>query len=1114
MKQKYFLKIAFCFLLISNFSYGQILNETFDDDSKFNKSESFFTDGGSDYFGILDPVDGNSNDFDSNPNDNTPTGLSSFTGNVGNYLRGEDLDGEGGSKTQILTWTGLNINGFTNLNFSVKLGASNGFDNNSSGQDEITLAVNIDGGGYTDISKFVVASGSSQFPTDGTTTLGLAMQNISGNILESGAIMDVRLTLRADSGGEEFAVDDLQINGTASTTPTIGFGEATSTENETDATFSVDVPVTVSNHDGNQIDMSVAVTGGTAEVADYTLNTTSLSFTGDGTQNVSIDIVPDTEDFDDETIILTLTETSSVTGLVISESTHTITVSDDETAPSIGFGSATSTENETNVTFTSTNIPISVSDYSGTQIDVNVSVTGGTAEAEDYTFTSPTSLSFTADGTQNITVDINDDADTDDETIIFTITETSSVTGLIISQATHTLTIDDDEVPLVPTAGTVFITEVSDAASSSNEFIELFNNNNFSVDLSTSKLVMLNDDLVVDFDGTDLPTATIPANGFLILTRGSDKTTFEGVFGTLNTNTTFIQGKSSFYFGTSTARRWQLKTGGSNNTDDGTLIDDTETAVGGNNRHYQNIFTDTYISTSESDANPGELEYLVFNGGAWVNAIAMDASTGTKDVYFYDDYTISANAEVNTIGINTGKTVTANSAAQITVNGDLKVNGSFTINSGVSLIVNGSSTGNITYTRTLDTDNWYLITIPVAGQSYGNFLANSNLATGTGNNIGLATYSNVTEEWNYFQSNNSLLGSFDPGRGYAIKLSASGNINFTGTFNDTDVNLNMLSRNTNGFILIGNPYLAAVSVEELLNENADILEERTIWLWDQAQDSYVQKNLAEDLEIAPGQGFFISVKTGNWSFDFREGMQSHIVDTFQKGGSNRTRVQLQMTDGTANSSTNLVYLDGVTTGWDNGYDSSIFEGVENSFQVYTQAVANSNGRKLGIQSLPDNNYEEMIVPIGIKATAGKALTFAVNASNLPEGLMVFLEDRLNDTRVRLDEAGSSYAVTLDSNQNGVGRFYIHTSQNALSIDNVALNSVSIFKATATTLRVTGLQQGKASLSLFNVLGKQVMNTSFEATASKDIYLPKLAKGIYFAQVQTAAGKLSKQIIIE
>lgn len=115
--------------------------------------------------------------------------------------------------------------------------------------------------------------------------------------------------------------------------------------------------------------------------------------------------------------------------------------------PTIGFDNPTSTENETDVTFTSANIPITVTNYDGNQIDIDVSVTGGTAEAGDFSFTSPTSLSFTSNGTQNITVDINDDADTDDETIIFTITETSAVSGLIILESTHILTIIDDEVP-------------------------------------------------------------------------------------------------------------------------------------------------------------------------------------------------------------------------------------------------------------------------------------------------------------------------------------------------------------------------------------------------------------------------------------------------------------------------------------------------------------------------------------------------------------------------------------------------------------------------------------------------------------------------------------------
>ena len=50
-------------------------------------------------------------------------------------------------------------------------------------------------------------------------------------------------------------------------------------------------------------------------------------------------------------------------------------------------------------------------------------------------------------------------------------------------------------------------------------------------------------------------------------------------------------------------------------------------------------------------------------------------------------------------------------------------------------------------------------------------------------------------------------------------------------------------------------------MSELLNNNGSLLSESTVWLWDQSSSSYVQKNLAADLEIAPGQAFFISANT-------------------------------------------------------------------------------------------------------------------------------------------------------------------------------------------------------------------------------------------------------------
>ena len=96
-----------------------------------------------------------------------------------------------------------------------------------------------------------------------------------------------------------------------------------------------------------------------------------------------------------------------------------------------------------------------------------------------------------------------------------------------------------------------------------------------------------------------------------------------------------------------------------------------------------------------------------------------------------------------------------------------------------------------------------------------------------------------------------------------------------------------------------------------------------------------------------------------------------------------------------------------------------------------------------------------------------------------------------------------------------GRFYIHTSaKSVLSVGSELLNSVSIYKSDASTLRIVGLSQGATSVSLYNVLGKQVLSTSFSANGVKEISLPRLSKGVYIVQLETETGKLNKKIVLE
>ena len=78
---------------------------------------------------------------------------------------------------------------------------------------------------------------------------------------------------------------------------------------------------------------------------------------------------------------------------------------------------------------------------------------------------------------------------------------------------------------------------------------------------------------------------------------------------------------------------------------------------------------------------------------------------------------------------------------------------------------------------------------------------------------------------------------------------------------------------------------------------------------------------------------------------------------------------------------------------------------------------------------------------------------------------------------------------------------------------VTLDNVSVFRVN-NSLRIVGLQQGRASVKLFNVLGRQVLNTAFESNGTKDISLPSLAKGVYIVHLETVEGALNKKIILE
>ena len=451
----------------------------------------------------------------------------------------------------------------------------------------------------------------------------------------------------------------------------------------------------------------------------------------------------------------------------------------------------------------------------------------------------------------------------------------------------------------------------------------------------------------------------------------------------------------------------------------------------------------------------------------------------------------------------------------------IETGSSITVNSGGSLIIDGtaSGTGDFIYKVNVSDTNWHLVSSPVSGEQFDDTWNTANSINTNLPNEAVASYISTSDadgDWVYFQNGGGAT-TFGPAIGYSMQRTGAGDYTFTGSFpappiNPTITASNIGNANENRWTLVGNPFPAHVNIASFLAANTTPLTDthESVYVWNAGASAYQPLTTGH---IHPGQGFFVNSNVASTSVTFTKAMQSDQNGvTFYRN--TNPKIELKVYNGNLEKTTEINYLTGKTKGLDPRFDIGTFTGQSSNFKIYTHLVSNSDGVNFMRQALPDNDYENMIIPIGVNSTIGTEITFSINTTSFPSDFKIFLEDRETNTFTRLDEVNSEYKVTPAQTLNGIGRFYLHTTTSALNIKDISLENVSIYKTNATTLRIAGLQNSNASLKMFNLLGKQVLNTSFIANGIKDVTLPKVAKGVYVVQLQTDKGKMSKKIILE
>ncbi len=197
----------------------QGLIEPFDNDSQFTTSSGLFSDGGFDFFGI---TGAGASDFGGGPD---PSGAKAYGGFDGTFITGMDLDGEGASLPVTVDWTGIDISGLTDLEFSGLFAEFFDTPGDIDFDDFVLVEYQIDGGGYQTLIEFRLDEGEPdnfngifREDTDGSgrgdgETLGDIAKLFTKPIDGTGSLLDLRLSVRVNAGDEDFAVDEFMITG-------------------------------------------------------------------------------------------------------------------------------------------------------------------------------------------------------------------------------------------------------------------------------------------------------------------------------------------------------------------------------------------------------------------------------------------------------------------------------------------------------------------------------------------------------------------------------------------------------------------------------------------------------------------------------------------------------------------------------------------------------------------------------------------------------------------------------------------------------------------------------------------------------------------------------------
>jgi hypothetical protein len=526
----------------------------------------------------------------------------------------------------------------------------------------------------------------------------------------------------------------------------------------------------------------------------------------------------------------------------------------------------------------------------------------------------------------------------------------------------------------------------------------------------------------------------------------------------------------------------------------------------------------------------------VYVDGTWALSDPNGAATATDDLVIASgDATINSNTTCNAVFVQPGASITVDTGVTLNNVGPLVLESTSTSYS--SLIRNGDVLGIMLYQRHVNingsgtTGSNDLVSAPLTGQAFNVFAGNNPNIFNNGTLFLYGPFDKTTGQFVTWAGTDTF--TLDAGIGYRAATSNNSFVTFQGNAENGVVTNDIINGGPirQEWNLVGNPYPSYLNVQDFLSHdvggvtNIQLFDAPTaaIYGYDgEAINGWTVYNLATTTPstlIAPGQGFFVSAdvtNSGPYDLEFTPAMRSTgSTDDFIPGR-NAELVYVKLKASTANNEfgTDIYFNSNASLGFDLGYDAALWGDTAPDFALYSHLVEDNTGEAIALQAVSSTNLSDVVIPLGVNANQGEQLTFSITDMTLPASVNVYLEDVVANTVTLLNN--SDYIMTPITALSGTGRFFLRTSEDALSTIDNSLDALNIFALhSSKELVVSGQLQENTVLNLYDIQGRKVLTTKLDSVLLQNrIDVSSINTGVYIVTVQNNSQELTKKVIIK